>query len=298
LAAKPAKPYVLFISLICIGIFMKVISVVGYKKTGKTTLVTRLVEKLSGKGKVGTVKQMCHHRFNPENTDTGKHFDAGAAAVAAITDGELVLVRRNPSLSKALDALADSGMDFAIVEGAKKSSLPKIVLGDLDNIDEVQNIVARLPARADWDIDTLAELVMQQDEWATLGLLIEQVKLDPRIKQAGGIGTFTGIVRQFSEGVETKALHFEKYEKVAEEAMKKICNDLMQREGVLDIRMHHRTGTIKQGEDIVYIVVAAAHRQELFTALTDALEMLKAEVPVWKKELTIEGDFWVHDVEK
>jgi molybdopterin synthase catalytic subunit len=62
--------------------------------------------------------------------------------------------------------------------------------------------------------------------------------------------------------------------------------------------MHHRTGTIKQGEDIVYIVVAAAHRQELFTALTDALEMLKAEVPVWKKELTIEGDFWVHDVEK
>ena len=277
---------------------MKVISVVGYKKTGKTTLVTRLVEYLSRKGKVGTVKQMCHHRFNPENTDTGKHFDAGAEAVAAITDNELVLVRRNPSLSKALDALADNGMDFAIVEGAKTSSLPKIVLGDLDNIDEVQNIVARLPARGDWDIDTLAELVTQQDDWVTLGLLIEQVKQDPRMKQTGGIGTFTGIVRQFSEGVETKALHFEKYEKVAEEAMQKICQDLMQREGVLDVRMHHRTGTIRPGEDIVYIVVAAAHRQELFIALTDALEMLKSEVPVWKKELTIEGDFWVHDVEK
>ncbi len=277
---------------------MKVISVVGYKKTGKTTLVTRLVESLSRKGKVGTVKQMCHHRFNPENTDTGKHFDAGAEAVAAITDNELVLVRRNPSLSKALDALADKGMDFAIVEGAKTSSLPKIVLGDLDNIDEVHNIVARLPSRGDWDIDTLAELVTQQDDWVTLGLLIEQVKQDPRMKQTGGIGTFTGIVRQFSEGVETKALHFEKYEKVAEEAMQKICQDLMQREGVLDVRMHHRTGTIRPGEDIVYIVVAAAHRQELFIALTDALEMLKSEVPVWKKELTLEGDFWVHDVEK
>ncbi|MCC7575458.1 MAG: molybdopterin synthase [Methanomethylovorans sp.] len=277
---------------------MKVISVVGYKKTGKTTLVTRLVEYLSRKGKVGTVKQMCHHRFNPENTDTGKHFDAGAEAVAAITDSELVLVRRNPSVSKALDALADNGMDFAIVEGAKKSNLPKIVLGELDNIDEVQNVVARLPARGDWDIDTLAELVMQQDDWITLGLLIEQVKQDPRIKKAGGIGTFTGIVRQFSEGVETKALHFEKYEKIAEEAMQKVCHDLMQRKGVLDVRMHHRTGTIRPGEDIVYIVVAAAHRQELFIALTDALELLKSEVPVWKKELTIEGDFWVHDVEK
>jgi molybdopterin synthase catalytic subunit len=277
---------------------MKVISVVGYKKTGKTTLVTQLVKYLSGKGKVGTVKQMCHHRFNPANTDTGKHFDAGAAAVAAITESELVLVRRNPSLSESLNALADIGMDFAIVEGAKTSNLPKIVLGELDNINEIQNVVARLPARGDWDIDALAELVMQQDDWVTLGLLIEQVKQDPRIEHAGGIGTFTGIVRQFSEGVETKALHFEKYEKVAEEAMQKICQDLMQREGILDVRMHHRTGTIRPGEDIVYIVVAASHRQELFAALTDALEMLKSEVPVWKKELTLEGDFWVHDVEK
>lgn len=276
---------------------MKVISVVGYKKTGKTTLVTQLVKKLSGRGKVGTVKQMCHHRFNPENTDTGKHFDAGAEAVAAITESELVLVKRNPSLTESLNALADSGMDFAIVEGAKTSSLPKIVLGELDNIDEVKNVVAKLPARGDWDIDALAELVIQQENWVTLNLLIEQVKQDTRIKQAGGIGTFTGIVRQFSEGLETKALHFEKYEKIAEEAMQKICKDLMQRKGVLDVRMHHRTGTIRPGEDIVYIVVAAAHRQELFTALTDALEMLKSEVPVWKKELTLEGDFWVHDVE-
>lgn len=277
---------------------MKVISVVGYKKTGKTTLVTQLVKKLSGRGKVGTVKQMCHHRFNPENTDTGKHFDAGAEAVAAITESELVVVKRNPSLTESLNALADSGMDFAIVEGAKTSSLPKIVLGELDKIDEVKNVVAKLPARGDWDIDALAELVMQQENWVTLNLLREQVKQDTRIKQAGGIGTFTGIVRQFSEGLETKALHFEKYEKIAEEAMQKICKDLMQRKGVLDVRMHHRTGTIRPGEDIVYIVVAAAHRQELFTALTDALEMLKSEVPVWKKELTLEGDFWVHDVEK
>lgn len=277
---------------------MKVISVVGYKKTGKTTLVTQLVKSLSKKGRVGTVKQMCHHRFNPENTDTGKHFDAGAEAVAAITDSELVLVRRNPSLTESLNALADSGMDFAIVEGAKTSNIPKIVLGELDNIDEIKNIVARLPARGNWDMDALIELVMQQDDWVTLGLLIQEVKQNPGIRQAGGIGTFTGIVRQFSEGIETKALHFEKYEKVAEEAMQKICNDLMQREGVLDVRIHHRTGTIRPGEDIVYIVVAAAHRQELFKALTDALEMLKSEVPVWKKELTLEGDFWVHDVEK
>jgi molybdopterin synthase catalytic subunit len=277
---------------------MKVISVIGYKNTGKTTLITQLIKKLSERGRVGTVKQMCDHRFNPPNTDTGKHFDAGAAAVAAITDTELVLVRRKPSLREALDALADSGMDFAIVEGAKKSNIPKIALGEIDNIDEIQNIVIKLPARGEWNIEELAELVMKQEDWVTLGLLLKKIREKPEIKQAGGIGTFTGIVRQFSGGSETKALYFEKYEDVAEEAMKKICNKLMQRNGVLDIRMHHRSGTLWPGEDIVYIVVAAAHRQELFKTLTDALEMLKAEVPVWKKEITVQGDFWVHDIEK
>jgi molybdopterin synthase catalytic subunit len=59
--------------------------------------------------------------------------------------------------------------------------------------------------------------------------------------------------------------------------------------------MHHRAGLIKAGEDIVYIVVAAGHRKELFVTLVDALERLKEEVPIWKKELTLEGDFWVHD---
>jgi len=45
----------------------------------------------------------------------------------------------------------------------------------------------------------------------------------------------------------------------------------------------------------LYIVVASAHRRELFKALSDAIERVKSEVPIWKKEVTMEGDFWVHD---
>lgn len=277
---------------------MKVISIVGYKNTGKTTLVIQLVEALSKIGKVGTLKQMHHHRFNPKNTDTGKHFDAGAFTVTAITENELVIVKRNPTLSQALDALANSGVDFAVVEGIKTSNLPKIVLGDIDNINNISKVVSKLPAQSEWDIPALVELTLQQENWLTLENLIQQVKSNSYITQAGAIGTFTGIVRQFSEDVETQELYFEKYENIAEKAMQKISHDLMQRIGILDVRIHHRVGIIKPGEDIVYVVILASHRQELFKALEDSMDLLKTEVPVWKKEIQVENNYWVHDIDK
>ena len=274
---------------------MKVICVAGYKNSGKTTLVTRLVEALSEHGKVGTVKQMLHHRFNPQDTDTGKHFDAGANVVAAITDSELVTIKRNPTLENALDSLADSGADFAIVEGAKSSDLPKIFLGEPEASDEVSNILVKLPVRSDWDISPLVELIRDQLEWVTLDSLIRKVRANPDIRLSGGIATFTGIVRRINANVETTAIDFEKYEGVADRAIEKICFDMKQKENIIDVLIHHKTGLIKSGEDIVYIVVAAAHRQELFQTLIDSLERIKEDVPIWKKEYTIEGDFWVHD---
>lgn len=274
---------------------MKVICVAGYKNSGKTTLVTRLVEALCEQGKVATVKQMLHHRFNPQDTDTGKHFDAGAYLVAAITDTELVTIKRDPTLEDALDSLADNGADFAIVEGAKNSDLPKIFLGEPEAPDEISNIIVQLPVKADWDIGALVELIHDQPEWVTLDSLIRKVRSNPDIRLSGGIATFTGIVRRINDNVETTAIDFEKYEGVADRAIEKICLDMKAKDNIIDVLIHHKTGLIKSGEDIVYIVVAAAHRQELFQTLIDSLERIKEDVPIWKKEYTIEGDFWVHD---
>ena len=78
---------------------MKVISVVGYKKSGKTALVSALVRKLSGFGTVGTVKHMGEQRLNPVETDTGRHFDAGADMVIGITGTGTVGREQAPNLS-------------------------------------------------------------------------------------------------------------------------------------------------------------------------------------------------------
>lgn len=287
---------------------MKVISVVGYKKSGKTVLVTALVQKLSGFGKVGTVKHMGEQRLNPVETDTGRHFDAGADMVIGITGTgtvgtgttgtELVSFSRGSDLEDALDMLCDQGFDFAVVEGFKESNLPKIVLGDLQG---VSNVFFRMPENLEMHEEFTASLVgmiLAQPDRYTLEALIKKARNSPAIRKAGAMGTFTGIVRELAGDEKTSRLEFEKYEPEASKALDRIRKEIKQKEGILEVLIHHKTGIIEAGEDIVYIVIAAAHRTELFPALSEAIERIKAEAPIWKKEFMEKEEFWVQDKEQ
>lgn len=109
---------------------MKVISVVGTKKTGKTTLVCALVSELSRHGRVGTVKNMATHPV--DRGDTRRHFDAGADVVIGLGQAHLMVRRERGDLDSALKEMEAEGVDYAVVEGFKHSDLAKIVMGDLD----------------------------------------------------------------------------------------------------------------------------------------------------------------------
>lgn len=272
---------------------MKLISIVGYKKSGKTTLVEQLINALGEYGSVGTVKHLHEHNINTPGTDTWKHSRAGAEVVIAVTPEERVKFSRDNDLTGALDELADSGMDFGVIEGFKESRLPKIALGKVEATD----IVKRLDAPEKANIRELVDIVLKQPEYHTLDSLLLKIRRTEDIKKAGAVGTFTGIVRAVTKDTYTEFLEFEEYGELARQKMDQICTELKGKEGVIDVLMHHRTGIIQKGEDIVYIVVAAAHREQLFPALREAIERLKAEVPIWKKEHTPKGDWWVHDTE-
>ncbi len=271
---------------------MRIISVVGYKKTGKTALVERLVKALKKYGQVGTVKHLHDSDINTPQTDTWKHARAGADVVIGITPNELVKFSRENNLTRALDELADAGMDFCVVEGFKESILPKIALGEV----EAQGIIKRF-GPDDEDIAGLVDIILNLPEYHTLDSLIHKIRNSKDIGKAGAIGTFTGIVRAVSEDTITEFLEFEGYSDMALKKMNEICSLLKEREGIVEVLMHHRTGIIQAGEDIVYIVVAAGHRQQLFPVLGEAIELLKAQVPIWKKEHTQKGEWWVHDSE-
>jgi molybdopterin synthase catalytic subunit len=193
--------------------------------------------------------------------------------------------------------LCDQGLDFAVVEGFKASNLPKIALGDLEG---VSNVVLRIPENLDPHEELTASLVgmaLAQPDRYTLQALIKKARKNPSIREAGAIGTFSGIVRELSGEEKTSRLEFEKYEPEASKVLDKIREEIKQKEGILEVFIHHKTGVIEAGEDIVYIVIASAHRTELFPALSEAIERVKAEAPIWKKEVTEKEEFWVHDRE-
>ena len=138
------------------------------------------------------------------------------------------------------------------------------------------------------EFETHLELLKAIPEWMTLGVAVKAVKANPLISRAGAILTFTGIVKDDAD-----ALLFDIYEGEAQRRIEAIAIDLRRMEGIVDVQIHHRSGRISLGEDIVYIVVAASHRQEGFAALRGAIERIKSEVPIWKKELTKTGGHWV-----
>jgi len=143
---------------------MKVISIVGTKKTGKTTLVAALVSSLARHGKVGTIKNMVTHPV--DSGDTKRHFDAGADVVIGLGDARLKVTRERGDLDSALAELQAEGVDYAVVEGFKHSRLPKIVMADID----VPNMVRRVRLK-DLDeglVEELTQMILGMEDYDQL----------------------------------------------------------------------------------------------------------------------------------
>jgi molybdopterin synthase catalytic subunit len=112
-------------------------------------------------------------------------------------------------------------------------------------------------------------------------------------EQAGAIATFLGTVRAHSRGRDVIALEYEAYEEMAEDVMTGIADELLARYDLCKVAMAHRLGRVEVGETSVAIAVSAPHRQDALAACADAIEALKAQVPLWKKELYADGEEWI-----
>ncbi len=112
-------------------------------------------------------------------------------------------------------------------------------------------------------------------------------------QRIGGITTFLGCARDFSEGRDVFSMNFEQYASMAGKAMNALRDEAMDKFDILGVRMVHRVTTVHAGEQIVLIVVGAEHRKPAFEACEWLIDELKQRVPIWKKETTPDGDSWV-----
>lgn len=109
----------------------------------------------------------------------------------------------------------------------------------------------------------------------------------------GAVVTFVGTVRDNTQGRKVVALEYEAYAEMAEAEMHRIGIEMVSKWGLHGIAMRHRVGKLAVGEISVVIATSSAHRREAFEACSEALDLLKARVPVWKKEYFEDGEVWV-----
>ncbi|RAW01041.1 molybdenum cofactor biosynthesis protein MoaE [Pseudochryseolinea flava] len=110
---------------------------------------------------------------------------------------------------------------------------------------------------------------------------------------AGAVNVFIGTVRNNANGKNVVWLEYEAYETMAVNEIRKIIDDASHRWPLLGWAVSHRIGTLKPGEVSVVVAVASPHRRESFEACQYIIDTLKANAPIWKKEVFEDGEEWV-----
>jgi molybdopterin synthase catalytic subunit len=111
---------------------------------------------------------------------------------------------------------------------------------------------------------------------------------------AGGTCVFLGTVRDRSDAGDVTGLTYEAWEELALTRLEELGEELFARWPLRRVAILHRHGELAVGEVSVAIAVSAEHRAEAFEACRHAIERLKQDVPIWKKEHFVSGESgWV-----
>lgn len=101
---------------------------------------------------------------------------------------------------------------------------------------------------------------------------------------AGAIVSFQGRTRDVDR------LDYESYREMAEQRIEGILTECIERHGLAAAAAEHRVGSVPLGESSVIVAVSAAHRAEAFAGARDAIDRIKAEAPIWKREVETTAD--------
>ena len=111
----------------------------------------------------------------------------------------------------------------------------------------------------------------------------------------GGISTCLGAIRDHSRGKSIDDLEYEAYPEMAVREMEKIVDEAAEKWPGVRVAIAHRVGRLAIGDLAVVIAAAGRHRAEAFESCRFAIDVLKERVPIWKKEVAVDGEYWVED---
>lgn len=115
---------------------------------------------------------------------------------------------------------------------------------------------------------------------------------------AGAVVTFVGRVRDLNLDRSVLGLRLEHYPGMTEKSLQAIADEACSRWHILRWKVIHRVGDLKLGDNIVFVGVTSAHREDAFNAANFLMDYLKTRAPFWKQELTEQGSVWIDAQEK
>src|SRR5918999_441366 len=122
-------------------------------------------------------------------------------------------------------------------------------------------------------------------------LSLEELAERVRDARAGAVVTFCGVTR------EVERLEYDAYVQMAEERMAAIASEAVERHGLCAAAVEHRVGEVPLTMPSVIVAVSAPHRGEAFAGAREIIDRVKAEAPIWKKEMEGEEGRWVEGTE-
>jgi len=128
--------------------------------------------------------------------------------------------------------------------------------------------------------------------------VMDEIRRHPESKRAGAMATFLGIVREDpveSSSSKVRYLEYEAFEEVATQKLQELRGELMKKEGIVDVSIHHVVDRLEVGDVSLIIAVLGIRRRFVFPVLEEAVERVKKEVPIWKKEFTSDNAYWVEN---
>ena len=116
----------------------------------------------------------------------------------------------------------------------------------------------------------------------------------------GAVASFVGVTRRDTvQNKQVQALEFETHGPLAKSVLEEIVDTCRTRYPELcHVYIHHRTGIVPTGQGNVVIAVSSGHRATAFTSVVELMDLLKAKLPIWKKEIYSDGSFrWLENTE-
>lgn len=203
------------------------------------------------------------------------------------TDTETLELDDGSNVAGALDALELRHPAVAALRGRFRVAVNQEMVGDEQLLNDGDELVLIPPVAGGAGRGPRHAVVLDEP------LSIDRVVAAVAHRGAGGLVTFTGMVRDRSQGRDVVRLEYEAYAEMAEAVFRRLCDEIEAELPGVRIAVEHRIGVLAIGDVAVIIAASAPHRAAAFTATRAMIDRLKDQAPIWKKEVGPDGSEWV-----